>query len=343
MLNSNVINGLNCVAPGTRGKLLFTSKPTLLTMRELSKKTHVCQLGQITLRKKNHLFWTENQSSATLPMRIEFINKLLDHIKQMDYPRTSPLTFISLGSAGLLMEWFIHERLVAAGYEKINWRLIDLGYKNNPIIDGLLGDFSRKVSADSQIFTSDRDYFSRLAASDSLSIDDRAMGACIVLAVCPPTQLPGPALSTSETICPEVCLRIRGKTVENIAQANSIYAMIAKPEEIQPIARQLFQGLEDIDTITWLSNVAKFHIDQKNDVQITYSADLSDKSLKKIISSYIQQARDVADHIRSITDNRSDEFNLSLIDKAIQMFKQSLAEKSLNQLICTTFLVSDYD
>jgi len=288
------------------------------------------------------LFWLQSLSSASINARIDFINNLLVKIKQMNLPKTQPVTFISLGSAGLLMEFFIHQRMAAAGYQKINWRFIDIDYKNYPI-DDLMVDFPGTMSADKCYFASDRDYFSRIITTDNLPIDDRSCGASIILAICPPTRLSDPSLSAAEKVDITGCLRMRGKTVDNSAEANSVYAMIAKPDDMKSMLNKLSKGLDDISIIIWLSNVAKIHIDRYNEINISYSDDFPDKFVKNTMSYYLQQAKDNAGQVNKLTENNKGVFNLAHVDQAMREFTENLEKLTGNQLSCTTFLASDYD
>ncbi|MEA9389572.1 hypothetical protein SJI19_03220 [Acerihabitans sp. TG2] len=342
MLNSISINKSNINTCKINNKSLTIPWPEPLTLREVVKKTHMAGTKTCHCRMWKSLFWMESLSSASMNARIDFINNLLVKIKQMNLPKTQPVTFISLGSAGLLMEFFIHQRMAAAGYEKLHWRFIDLDYKNDPI-DDLMVDFPGTMPADKCYFPSDRDYFTRVITTDNLPIDDRSCGASIILAICPPTRLSEPSPSAAENIDPTGCLRMRGKTVGNSAEANSVYAMIAHPDDLKSILAGLTQGLDDVNFITWLSHVAKIYIDRHDEINIVYSDYFLGERLKNDISSCLQQAKNIAGQVNKLTGKNNDVFNIAHIDKAMRKFTENLEKRTGNQLSCATFIASDYD
>jgi len=106
---------------------------------------------------------------------------------------------------------------------------------------------------------------------------------------------------------------------------------------------ELKKGLDDINIIIWLSNVAKIHIDWNNEISIDYSDDFRVESVKDIMRGYLQQAEDIAGQVNKLTGNNNAVFNIDHVNKAMRIFAENFEKHPENQLSCTTFLASDYD
>jgi len=137
-----------------------------------------------------NLSWIENEQVASLNSRIDFINKMTSHILEKIPLRDTPITLISLGSGGLLTEYFIHQQLENSGYQDINWRIIDSDYQNGGY-ENTRKEFREKVNGNVRAFTAEQAYLNKpLAEGDKkLAGNDRNRGAAVILAINPPTIL----------------------------------------------------------------------------------------------------------------------------------------------------------
>lgn len=320
--------------------LLMPMSP--LNVREIIKRTsyHRCE-GRAS-RHMDDLFFVDNISSAALTTRIDFIDKLIDEIRQMELYQNHPVTFISIGSAGMLMEYFIHERMKAAGYTDIYWRLIDIEYRTNPPVD-ILKRFAKCGSSDAKYLISDRHYLSHPAASGNLLLDDRSKGPCIVLAICPPTPLPRSVAFAADKIDYKNCLKVRGKSVNDLAEANTLYVILTKKGELEKLAEKLAEGMKNSDTISLLSNVAKCYIDSQGQYRLEHSNDPHGFLMAKFIMPYLQRAEIISERINAKINTPSDGLGMQHIDKAIELFKGHLETFPGERLEVTKLLFSDYD
>jgi hypothetical protein len=85
----------------------------------------------LRIKYENLLFWMEHPDVATLPVRIEFINKVVEQIEKLIPDYSKPLIIVSMGAGGLLTDDYIYGQLIKAGYSDIRYRAIDVGYAHS--------------------------------------------------------------------------------------------------------------------------------------------------------------------------------------------------------------------
>ncbi|QWA13665.1 hypothetical protein GTU79_14495 [Sodalis ligni] len=197
-----------------------------LTIKEILKMTSLRRGDTLNHRYMKHFSWVENEHSS-LNGRIEYINKTIAYIMKSIPLRESPVTLVSLGSGGLLTEWFIHQQLHKAGYRQLDWRVIDLDYQNGGY-ELCRKDFKVEAGNDNvKAFTTEQTYLSKSIGHGLLADIDKNQGPVVVLNISPPRAI---ADSSSAAVYDPDCMLIRGRPVEKAEKANGIYLLMASPE-----------------------------------------------------------------------------------------------------------------
>lgn len=194
-------------------------------------KTHLQPHGQLIYRFQDRLFWCEHEDVSSLHSRVSYINTLMNHIRQTMPNRDQPLTLISLGAGGLLMESFIHAQLQGNGYQDISWRVIDIEYGPDGTQRCLshrdsLEAFATLAAEKLAVYCSDQRYFNTFMGGNGAT-NDRGRGATVLLGIDPPT-------SSSQALG-MVCfdpqsMSVKGRPVEDVTDANYFYLIACDPE-----------------------------------------------------------------------------------------------------------------
>lgn len=79
---------------------------------------------------------------------------------------------ISLGSGGLLTEYFINKSLKNSGYKDLNWRIIDPDYQNNGY-EQCRKEFKDRVNGKVMAFTTEQTYLNKSLGHSGLADNDK--------------------------------------------------------------------------------------------------------------------------------------------------------------------------
>lgn len=241
-------------------KVSYCSSTEKVTINspETAPLTEAGVTNNSTLRHYNHypcrfreaLYWVEDTHIATLDIRIEFINRLVTTLERKIIQRDSAITLISLGSGGLLTEYFIHQQLTRSGYHNLTWRIIDTNY-SRPCFKPCLDTFIALTNSRTKAFITEQAYFNTLSDHSLLAEEDCNNRAAIILAVVPPVLENSNMLISEHT-------RLRGVPVTNFSEANSLYLVLnfsEKKEQVDEVIRLLYQS----NIVVSYKNVVKFH------------------------------------------------------------------------------------
>ena len=273
------------------------------------------------------LSWIENEQIASLNSRVTFINEITYFISEKIPSRETPLTLVSLGSEGLLMEYFIHQQLKKSGYRDISWRVIDSGYQNNGYANSR-NEFTQKVDGKVNVFTTEQAYFNKASdvAGENLASRDKHRGAVIILSINPPAALFPEKLIEHNSIC------LRGHAVTDINVANSIYLMVAScnaKEFVQKAINQLNLETQIISS----EHVIRYAINGDGLCEVNFC--------QSKISSFIKNG--VQTYLNSLSEPEiRREKNLTLNDINLALNKYISTLPAIGLYGTKTF-VSDYD
>ncbi|MBG6247136.1 MULTISPECIES: hypothetical protein [Symbiopectobacterium] len=213
----------------------------------------------------SHLSWFEDENIASCNSRIDFINQVASKIEQEMPSRNSPITLISLGSAGLLTEFFIHEQLKKSGYEDINWRVIDTEYKNDGFKQSL-HEFNKQVNSNCKSFRTEQEYLSASSGNIELAESDKCKGNVVVLSINPPTELS----KFSDGYNDPECLLVKGTTVEKAGDANEICLTIAGNDYKNEL-NKIPVVLSEPGQMVRLDSVLKYSINKSGGCEVSHS------------------------------------------------------------------------
>lgn len=202
------------------------SQASPLTTDRVIKESYLKQDTLYNFRCMGHLSWIENEHIASLNGRIDFINKVASTIVETIPLRDTPITFISLGSGGLLTEYFINESLKNSGYKDLNWRIIDPDYQNNGYKQ-CRKEFKERINDNVMAFTTEQTYLNKPLGYGGLAENDKSRGATVVLSINPPTAL---ADSSATVSYDPDCMLLGGMPVEDVRKANAIYLLVTQTD-----------------------------------------------------------------------------------------------------------------
>lgn len=194
----------------------------LLTVQKVVKRTQYQDWHSHSLRRLNQFHWLEDERSASLNARISYINGLVRKVQDLQFPTQQPLTLISLGSGGLLMERYIDDQLKAAGYHQLRWRCIDLSYARsqdnleNQHYQERLAAFQASTLSALEDYPTEQAYLHSGPEHSIRSVLDRAAGPVILLSIHPP----GPLCALNELM------------PADWQTANTLYLMCSQPDKL---------------------------------------------------------------------------------------------------------------
>lgn len=192
----------------------------VLTPTQVIQETYASDYDEpgVVIRANRPFIWVENDSYASLEKRCEFITELAKRVDEMNLPRDQPLTVVSLDSKGLLSEWYVHEQFQKMGFTNLHWRIIDLEYADTNT-HSTIQAFSDRANADVCHYINEQTYINRSPGQTSQALNDRSLGATIVLSL----DAPFGAEADQSVVNDPAYLKLRGKSVDDIKQANAIY------------------------------------------------------------------------------------------------------------------------
>ncbi len=298
-----------------------------LTIDRIIKETVPAYDDQCIYRYLGHLSWVENDTFASLNARIDFINKTVALIMEKIPSRDMPITFISLGSAGLLTEFFIHDQLTKFGYNNLHWRAIDIDYQNNKY-DNCRKEFCHKVNDQFRAFTTEQTYLKKSMGGYFLAQNDKDLGATIVLSIIPPTALPKTSSKPDDV---SGCMFIRGRPVRDPIKANGIYLLVTS-SKFSSLPHQVLQGLESGEQIVALDFIMKVSL-KRGGYNVTLSPSEMGEIIKKDTKPYL-------DFLNRTSAVFQQQITLPNIDNALEVYLQHLRGSNKYG---EKFYVSDYD
>jgi hypothetical protein len=299
-----------------------------LTVGDVLKMTRLEHGDPLNHRRMRHFSWVENECSS-LKGRIDYINKTTSRIIESIPLRESPVTLVSLGSGGLLTEYFIHQQLKKAGYRQLYWRVIDLDYQNSGY-EQCRKDFKIEAGNENvKAFTTEQAYFRKSIDHNFLSDNDKNQGAVVVLNVSPPRAITD---SSSTAGYDSDCMLIRGRPIEEAEKANGIYLLMASPaskEDLLNVKKALSEG----DSIVYLDCALNCSVNSSGKVVVIHSPSPTGRALNEGIKPYVDKLEGVANSVGRKID-------LLNLNKSLEGFVDEMNSRGAFAL---KFLVSDYD
>ncbi len=299
-----------------------------LTVGDVLKMTSLKHGDRLNHRCMRHFSWVENEHSS-LNGRIEYINKTTSRIIESIQLRESPVTLVSLGSGGLLTEYFLHQQLKNAGCRQLYWRVIDLDYQNDGY-EPCRKDF--KVEAGNEnvkAFTTEQAYLRKSIDHKFLSDNDKNQGVVVVLNVSPPRAITN---SSSSEGYDSDCMLIRGRPIEEAEKANSIYLLMASPASKKDLLN-VKKALSEGDSIVHLDCALNCSVNSSGDVVVIHSPSPTGRALNEGIKPYVDKLGGVAKSV----GRKIELFNLN---KSLEGFVDGINNGGAFGI---KFLVSDYD
>ncbi|TCV99805.1 hypothetical protein [Biostraticola tofi] len=313
----------NFLTPFFRGD----DQTATLTIDRITNETVPVYDNQCIYRYLGHLSWVENDAFASLNAKVDFINKTVAVIMEKIPWRDMRITFISLGSAGLLTEFYIHDQLRKFGYNNLHWRAIDIDYQNNTF-DNCRKEFSHKVNEQFRAFTTEQTYLKKSMGGYFLAQNDRDLGATIVLSIIPPTALPKTASKADDV---SGCMFIRGRPVKDPIKANGIYLLVTS-NKFASLPHQVLKALESGEQLVAIDFMMKVSLNRGG-----YTVTLSPSEMGEIIKRDTKPYLDFLNRTSAATQQK---ITLLNIDKALDVYLQHLPGSNK----CgEKFFVSDYD
>ncbi|MBN3262035.1 hypothetical protein [Pectobacterium brasiliense] len=268
---------------------LFQEKS--LTDEIILKKTNIMssRYKEYDFRCMGELSWVEGESFSSLNGRVDFINQVVSNVKRDAPSKDIPVTFISLGSAGLLTEFFIHDQLKKSGYDNLTWRVIDTDYQDNGYHQ-CRKEFREKVNNNFKAFTTEQAYLSKKVGNNALAVDDRSRGVTVVLSIDPPTPL-SDAADYFEAMSQTDMMGIRGMPIDDkcIEKANAIYLIPMEEDKFDPIKSQMFHSC------VCLSGILKCTVDNNGRYTIKSTSDEQGDMLYNGIKPYMNAFKETSE------------------------------------------------
>ncbi|MCW2485127.1 hypothetical protein J5069_04360 [Candidatus Symbiopectobacterium sp. NZEC127] len=306
-----------------------------LTPAAVMSQTHLRQHGQLIYRYQDALFWCEHEDVSSLHSRVNYLNKVVNHIRQTMPNRDQPLTLLSLGAGGLLMESFIHAQLQCNGYQDIHWRVIDIEYGPDGTQQCLshrdsLDAFAAITSGKLAVYGSDQHYFNTFWGGNGAT-SDRSRGATVLLAIDPPTsssQVLGIASLDPNS------MSVKGRPVEDIADANCLYLIASEPEyktQVHHAMAALARG----DHMMTLGSILKCYVNKFGGCEVLSTQSPSSLMMKEACVPLLAQEKTTQASTSTL------EMTLSDIRRAVERYVAAMADE--NGLYFAVCCVSDYD
>ncbi|MCW2484852.1 hypothetical protein J5069_02965 [Candidatus Symbiopectobacterium sp. NZEC127] len=297
---------------------------SLLTADRVIQESQIKHDGLCSFRYKGRRSWFENENVASLNGRVNFINKVTSRIIESMPLRDKPITFISLGSAGLLTESFINEQLKNAGYKDISWRIIEVDYQSNGY-EQCRKEFREHVNANVRAFTTEQAYLNKSHNHGMLAENDKNRGGVVILSIDPPTDLEKKSYDSD-------CMILKGRPVEDVKKANAIYFIFA-PIVHKEMFCQVPQELSKGDKLVGLDCALKCSINKHGKPEFSYSQ--SEKG--KYIYNGVKRLLDL--HYEN-PDLAQRKIELSDVAEAFDKFIEIINIAGMTGI---RFFVSDYD
>ena len=168
------------------------------------------------------LMWGGNADNASVRGRATFLNKLEHFIAHAVPDKSAPLTMISHGSFGLLMEDIAHKALLRRGFSNIRWRCIDPLYDAS-IASAKLGfaltqrasEAFARTKTDVKFFATESEYLHD-GGTPSIAERDRSAGTTMLMAIAPEIDYDPRANQPGKR-------SLGGVVVNHAAKANTAY------------------------------------------------------------------------------------------------------------------------
>ena len=272
------------------------------------------------------LYWIEDEKMASLNARVDFINRTTSNIINAIPMRDTPITFISLGSGGLLTEFFLHNRLKNSGYNNLSWRFIDVAYQNNGAAQAL--SYFGNIVSDVAAFTTEQLYLNKLLGYCRLAENDKTRGATVVLTIDPPRLFQAPAAVNNHP----ASILFKGMPVAAAKKANAIYLLAApssQREELDHARKLLAEGRWFIDTDCGL----KCSINKLGACETSYTPSASGRVINSQVAPYLESVSKIS----ALTQQKIDLIN---VDKILDKYLEDIANRGQYGI---KFYVSDYD
>ncbi len=278
-------------------------------------------------RIMGNLSWVENDEVASLNSRIDFINRTVSTIIETMPSQETPITLVSLGSGGLLTEYFIHQQLKTSGYQDINWRIIDADYKNGGLEDSRK-EFRATVAGKVKAFTAEQAYLNKSPEEngEKLATSDKQRGAVVVLSINPPTIL------SSETAIDSSCISLRGSALQDASKANAIYLMAAVYSAKETVINGMNQMYSDIQIVT-SDSLLKYSVNRQGNYEVSFSGSKPSTFIRNGAEVYLAA-------LNQETHSENNKISLGDIDKALDKYISSLPAIGAYGM---NIFVSDYD
>lgn len=300
-----------------------------LTTDRVIQNSYLKQNDPCNSRFIGHLSWVENEHVASLNGRIDFINKMTSSIVETIPLRDTPITFISLGSGGLLTEFFINEQLKNSGYKDLNWRVIDPNYQNNGY-EQCRKEFKERVGNNNVMaFTTEQTYLKKSLGHSGLAQNDKNRGATVVLSIDPPTALSG---SSSEVSYNPDCMILKGRPVEDVSKANGIYLLVTKTN-YKDMLHQIPHALSEGRQLVALDCGLKCSINNQGNCEVNFSPSETGSFINNGTKPYLDSLSKIANQVQK-------KIELSNVDKSFDKYIEKLNGSGQSGI---KFFVSDYD
>lgn len=314
---------------GTSGHISHhDAQASPLTTDRVIKESYLKQDMLYNFRFMGNLSWIENEHIASLNGRIDFINKVTSTIVETIPLKDTPITFISLGSGGLLTEYFINESLKNSGYKDLNWRIIDPDYQNNGYKQ-CRKEFKERVNDNVMAFTTEQTYLNKSLGHSGLAENDKNRGATVVLSINPPTALAGSSATVSYD--PD-CMLLGGMPVEDVRKANAIYLLVTQTDH-KEMLNQVPHALSEGGKFFALDCALKCSINKQGNYEVSFSPSEKGRFIHNGTKPYL-------DSLRKISDLAQKKNELSDVDKVFDKYIEKLNNSGQSGI---KFFVSDYD
>lgn len=326
-------NTINAIANGSTPWDSQLKSSHLNLLNHLVKETVALQVEQWNIRSWHKMFWHDMPGQASTNARIDFIKELAVRISQHNCGPNQPITLISLGSGGLLTEYYIHKYLVDEGYRDLHWRFIDVEYGKQDFMP-CIGNFQVETNASHvRKFISEQDYFNEVEGGNELAKEDRRLGLTVVLSINGPNEID----LYQPDVLPPGQLLFRIKNVEDIERANSLFIFISNKSfssKVDKNIKLIGEGNEIINC----DNCLRCSINHLGAVEITFCPSALGLTLNKFFSSYLTDRQNSGQS----PDLIGHSFKLKNLQHWVNERIEQLAKEE-EDFYLATFYASDYD
>jgi len=231
----------------------------------------------INFRQWREMIWEEIPFQASTDARIGFIKELAYQISQVSPDKNKPIILISLGSGGLLTEYYIDRYLVREGYQDLRWRLIDPCYKEQEFLP-CLGSFQLETGTDKvKAFFNEQDYLNVLTDGYEMAKEDRRLGMAVLLSIHGP--------KAEDSLMPEqlppgqMQFRFKYVGVEKMEEANSVFIFISDKAYKQLMDENIDKLAEAGESVN-CDNCLRFSINYFGEIDITLCPSMLGEKLR---------------------------------------------------------------